>query len=441
MKINVLAVLTSAAVLCVGLPSAVAGTAAALPVRSSAPTEHRAEGSRALAGDQLWVTRFDIPGTARALAVGSGGHRVYVAGTGPTVAYSAERGREVWEQGGIVGGTALAVSPDGFRLFMTGSSTVAYDAATGAELWVQPGATALGVFADGSRVFVASGETTLAYDAATGTELWATSYTFTAAALGVSPDGSKVYVTGSSPEANGYPDYATVAYDAASGAQLWDERFGRQTKTDYSNALGVSPDGSKVFVTGTSKSGPFGGYEFGTVAYDSATGNQLWAQFYGEHRDKYGSAPTALAVSPDNAKVFVTGVLVPSSRFGGGQATVAYDATTGSVLWALPESSAAGCGGDLAVGPDGSSVFVASRVGRSWRCYPGYINRRASWITSAYDTTTGATQWTQEYRRPQTNAAFALGVSPDGSKLFVTGMAGGQSGSDGYYTTVAYSTG
>ena len=43
-------------------------------------------------------------------------------------------------------------------------------------------------------------------------------------ALGVSPDGSKVFVTGRSTGSTS-ADYATVAYDASSGTQLWVKRY------------------------------------------------------------------------------------------------------------------------------------------------------------------------------------------------------------------------
>ena len=65
----------------------------------------------------------------------------------------------------------------------------------------------------------------MAYDAATGAKVWVSRYdgpataTTSATALGVSPDGSTVFVTGSSDGSNDSADYATVAYDAATGAR------------------------------------------------------------------------------------------------------------------------------------------------------------------------------------------------------------------------------
>jgi DNA-binding beta-propeller fold protein YncE len=85
--------------------------------------------------------------------------------------------------------------------------------------------------------------------------LWRSSYNGPADphALAVSPDGSKVFVTGGSESRSGDRDFATLAHDASSGAKLWRTRFdGPGNGDDYGDALAVSPDGSEVFVTGRS---------------------------------------------------------------------------------------------------------------------------------------------------------------------------------------------
>src|SRR5207248_2903600 len=101
-------------------------------------------------------------------------------------------------------------------------------------------------------------------------------------ALAVSPDGSRVFVTGYAADTLGYTDYGTVAYDSASGASLWTSLYGGPNRLAIAYAIGVSRDGSKVFATGSAA----------TVAYDAATGAQVWAA-----RD--GDFATALVVSPD----------------------------------------------------------------------------------------------------------------------------------------------
>ena len=87
-------------------------------------------------------------------------------------------------------------------------------------------------------------------------------------ALGISPDGSTVYVTGTSDSPTSERDYATVAYRIATGGQLWVSRFtGLGNSFDYANALAVNPKGGAVYVTGSSDVNPLSRADFATVAY------------------------------------------------------------------------------------------------------------------------------------------------------------------------------
>jgi outer membrane protein assembly factor BamB len=127
-------------------------------------------------------------------------------------------------------------------------------------------------FSVGSTGF--SDYATVAYSASTGTQLWVMRYSGpgngwdTAYALGVSPDGSTVLVTGSSAGSTGSSDYATVAYDASTGTQLWVMRYDPGNRIDTATALGVSADGSMVFVTGSS-TGSTGFSDYATMAYST----------------------------------------------------------------------------------------------------------------------------------------------------------------------------
>jgi PQQ-like domain len=132
---------------------------------------------------------------------------------------------------------------------------------------------------------------------------------------------SRVFVTGMAHGwGTGY-DYATVAYDAATGGQLWASRYnGPANGGDDASAVAVSPDGSRVFVTGTSDEGA----NYATVAYSAATGMQLWVRRYNGPGNNFASS---VVVSPGGGRVFVTGE--SSGRTGYDYATVAYGAASG----------------------------------------------------------------------------------------------------------------
>jgi hypothetical protein len=131
-----------------------------------------------------------------------------------------------------------------------------------------------------------------------------------------------VYVTGSSDAPNGQSNYATVAYNAATGAQLWVDRYnGPANGYDGAWSVAVSPGGGTVYVTGSSDA-PNGQSNYATVAYNAATGAQLWVHRYNGPANGYDGA-WSVAVSPGGGTVFVTGTSA-SRHTGPDFATIAY---------------------------------------------------------------------------------------------------------------------
>lgn len=341
------------------------GGGAAVTIGSNARS-----GAQPPGGTQLWVARYDGPGKNDANQAAS-----------------------------------LAVSPDGSTVFVTGTSR---DVAT-----------------SGSHAV------TVAYDAATGARLWVASYyglgVSKADSVAVSPDGSKVFITGGTGASSGIEQYATVAYNATTGASLWVQRYVAPANQGGSaRGVVVSPDGSKVFVTG-GVSDATGNSNLITVAYGTATGTQLWVQSYRGSLN-LGSYALSAAVSPDGSKVFVVGTNIDTTGISQG-VTVAYGTATGTMLWASqPQASIAT---SVAVSPNGSAVFVTASTRAP---HPEYFT------TVAYNSGTGAVLWTQLYRGPIGRSMFAnsIAVSPDGSKVFVTGSAAGAVVDVADYATVAY---
>jgi PQQ-like domain len=394
----------------------------------------------ALTGVVVWTSRYDGPGheadRASAVALSADGATVYVtgrstgSGTGTdyaTVAYDAAGGSQIWARrydGAATGldldqPTSLAVSPDGAQVYVSGRSpgplayfdyaTIAYDALTGTKIWVRryngPGnaddrANALAVSPDGARVYVSGDSTggdltgiaytTVAYDAVNGATLWVRRYDGPgdgfdiAHALGVSPDGTRVYVTGESGGSASTTDYVTVAYDGVTGAKAWARRYDGPGKgDDRADALGVSPDGTRLYVTGISDgSTTEADFGYATIAYDAATGARVWVR---RSIGSGGSSPQAdaLAVSPDGARVYTTGLSFTGSATFYDYRTVAYDAATGTKAWVRRYNDRANgfdIPGDIAVSPDGARVYV---TGSSDRPQPP---SESDYLTVAYGT-------------------------------------------------------
>ncbi len=265
-----------------------------------------------------------------------------------------------------------------------------------------------------------------------GTKLWAASYRDHTQqnygdAVVASPDGSTVYVTGTSDIAH----TTTVAYSAATGARRWVARYyGLGDSEPFSMA--ISPDGSKLFIGGlTSPPGAALPNRFAIVAMDAGTGAKLWAQ----HPFRAGGIATSVTVSPDGSTVYVTGVIGNRSGTGAFVVTFAYDAATGARKWlASYHGNITSDSAWVAASPDGHEVFVSTPVtGSSGTKYLA---------TLAYDAATGAPLWTR-LTQGTASAPEGLGigrdiaVSPDSSAVFITGYVAGVSGGSSF-VTVAY---
>jgi hypothetical protein len=439
-----------------------------------------------ITGGKLWLSRYDGPegafDYATSLAVARNGSRLFVTGSSfggatdydyATVANDPASGVTLWTArydgpaNGSDSATSVAVSADGTKVFVTGSSfggatgydyaTVAYAATSGAQLWIAryngparsyDSASSVAVSADGTKVFVTGSSTggsgyhdyaTIAYDAATGAQLWVARYdgpanTYDdATSLAVNVDGTKLIVFGTSYGSGTGPDYATVAYDAASGARLWRVRYnGPENGSDQASSLALSADGTRVVVTGSS-SGATTAFDYATVAYQTATGARLWTARYSGPANG-GDYANSLALSSDGLNVFVTGSSTGGSTGGADYATVAYDATSGAPLWVARYNGPADSydnASSVAASSDGMKVFVTgSSTGQS---------TSYDYATVIYNATTGGALWTERYNGPASGEdyATALAVNPAGQKpaLFVTGTSWGAS-SD--FATLAY---
>jgi outer membrane protein assembly factor BamB len=401
---------------------------------------------------------------------------------------------ETFDSGGNDFARDLVVAADGSTVYVTGRgeldtpdfATVAFDAATGAELWSQPfdggrrdHAAAAVESPDGTALYVTGPSVhnslnflTIAYNAETGDPMWVSEYDSPShrpdvpASIAVAPDGSTVFVSGSSGQQSKTPDYRTVAISTSDGSVLWSRRYGKREDYDKAIDVLVSPDGSALFVTGTTwvDDRPEGT----TIAYDAAIGDVLWTRTLGRM-----VGGREMASSPDGTVVYAVGPIEDSRGFvdyltfalssttgdlewkrryaptGGWQephalavaangtvyvtgneqnltATLAYS-PTGQLLWAT-KSGRGGFGhADVVASPDASTVYVALR-------------RYEAVSTFAYAAASGAETWVRSWVGNSIGAGANMwvGVPPDGSRLFVAGTVASGSGYD--FITIAYET-
>ena len=268
-------------------------------------------------GNQVWMARYDGPGNsedyANALTLDTEGN-VYVTGSSKgadtnvdyaTIKYDSA-GNELWVRrydgpgSGHDDANALAVDTRG-NVYVTGGSwrdsapddyaTVKYDS-RGNQLWVAryngPGnrhdwATALAVDTHGNvyvtgasygRYFRHYDYATIKYDSL-GNELWVSRYNGPGngldCALALALDsGGNIYVTGYSAGVEVGSDYATVKYDST-GSQVWVTRYnGPGNIQDYAYDLAVDAFGN-VHVTGSSYNSDSTS-DYATIKYSQQTG-------------------------------------------------------------------------------------------------------------------------------------------------------------------------
>ena len=348
--------------------------------------------------------------------------------------------------------TALALAPSGNVAFALGGegpigytgiglSVMALDQKTGANIWstslptFHVGGSELVVGPLGKVLYVRAGTGgfgAAALDTSTGAILWERTWNPPAGFGGyshsmiLSPDGSKLYISGQSEDQDPvffflFIEATLFALDAQTGTELWVDTYPSPT---YGSAVGndvaINPMGTQVFLTG----------EAGQVLFvrslDATSGAVSWTTPF-ELGSLLGAAPgtssgTNVMVDPTGSEVYVTGRASTLPTVPGSESlTLTLQAATGNVLWTMP-MTAADITGDhesssvATLSGDGSLLFTFSVVGEG---LPFQFNLR----TRCRSTVTGALLWQSDSKTPSGGQGLVqdIRLSPDGQRLLVTG--------------------
>lgn len=369
------------------------------------------------------------------LLASAAGEPAFLCGTARS--YGCETWTTVTDDPGYDYATYAVMSPDGTRIHSLGARanasldmgrevvTRAYDAATGTILWsasyheglqedgVGNGTYTTGIAA-GSRMTYTLVDVTeghvgtphfvvLAYDSATGGLMWQRYVWLTLAfSIALSPDETRLYI-GYEPSWPG--DFAAFALNATTGALLWNTAIdglpGPDRVEDRPWAMALSPDGARLVLTGTSRNVTTGGYDVLTIAYDTATGAAQWQARLPGLRGVLGTAYDAFAfrvrISPDSELVYIQG----------SEGTRAYDARTGALAWRPFHEITCVQHYDqrcrIEVDPQGAAIFVATTR-----------------EMGAYDAKTGDLLWNLPLTFPSGDFTEAdLAVHPDGRTIYL----------------------
>ena len=237
----------------------------------------------------------------------------------------------------------------------------------------------------------------------------------------VTPDGSTALLAGSvRADRHDFEsdDLLTVAVDVASGQERWRAiHASADGGGDYPSTILVSPDGATAFVSAT-----FGLFRpeppsMGIVAYDVATGEELWSASYDIERPDTATYDFDAALSPEGDAVYVIGV---TADIQGEVASFLWkaDSSDGSVDWALEQDGPFG-GYDTTTDVDVSSIDGTVVVGGTTR---DEARQRVDYWVRAISPD-GAVLWEQRFDGGSWDQLIDLAVSPDGRTVAATGMS------------------
>ena len=244
------------------------------------------------------------------------------------------------------------------------------------------------------------------------TSHFASSATEHAVAVAATPDGGFLFVAATA-VADGDADIVTRGIDSASGEVLWRTPIGSADRMERASAIGVSPDGGRVFVAGSRRDQALRQRTWVVAMLDAATGKVLGR--FGQRMPRGAEPPERVLFG--GGQIFVVGRGNGSS---GGFRThhtlaLAFDATARTTAW-IRRIQPGGPGSDWAVMFD--AVYDRSRHELDVAIEVEESDSRESLTVLSLDSTDGRRSWRARWLAPpQTSGeAHPHSLVVDGSR-------------------------
>lgn len=398
-------------------------------------------------GSLVWRYNDTLPNLAplgRAMALTDDGSTLVVAGAhyvyGPTgdwrtssldfltLALDARTGERLWQD--VYHGSQeremgwkVQIGPSQEQVFVTGSVKEEKKASHETRTGVQ----------------------TLAYDLATGERSWVQQLfppdercrALTSQGMDVNPSDGSILLTAWTYTCDGDDgDVWAASLEAATGAVQWERYYDEiSDHMDSSWEITAGPEGELAYVRLTSWGNT---PNASLLAVNTNDGSPAWTADFGA--GEYSDDVFDQVLSPDGTRVYVTGQVerIHPEVLGGGLITrdlrtEAFDASTGERVWALTynaELRSDTWGGEerglgLGVSPDGESLYTTG-FGEVPRASPLYrYAHHYDYLTISHDTQTGEPDWVARYDGPESGqdyAAFAT-VDPITEQVTVSGIS------------------
>jgi hypothetical protein len=268
----------------------------------------------------------------------------------------------------------------------------------------------------------------VAWNETTGTFLWNVTWGGYASAGDVGNavwgDGARIFTAGSTGSFGaGLGDLVLVAWNETTGALLWNVTWGGP-QTD--SALSVWGDGARVFTAGYTDSWTNGFGDWAIVAWNETTGTLLWNQTWGGNFED-----DAESVWGDGARLYVAGMYSPTfstSDF----AVVAWDPVTGTRLWNVTWGWA-GNNVAFSIWGDGTNLYA---VGDTNIMGLG----TDTFAMVAWNAANGVLLWNTTWagRSGGYEENYARAIWGDGSRLYTAGYSDGVIAGEWVWVIVAW---